>query len=336
MDDQARTSLLPLEAHTANLGTVVEFALRNNGSARLTNFDRWDVILQYYDAGTPAVYHTTWLPFTDQNPGGGEWTVAGIYLSADTAREEVYEPGILNPGEEVILRLRGTVPVGAGTAAQVSVATGNGIGTSIIFMGNLIPEVVANTGLTLSVGGISVINSAQLEATDGDDSPADLIYTVTTAPSQGTLSLGTTFTQADIDAARLSYHHTGTEADSFQFTVSDGKDTIGPFDFSITASEPPVVVNHSGLTMLAGSTVTIDKTTLQTTDPDDTADKLIYTVTAGPSQGTLSFGTTFTQADIDEGLLSYAHTGVGPDSFQFVVSDGETIIGPVNFPITVQ
>jgi hypothetical protein len=336
MEDQARTSLLPLEAHTANMGTVIEFALRNNGSARLTDFDRWDVILQYYDAGTPAVYHTTWLPFTDQNPGGGEWTVAGIYLSADTTMEEVYEPGILNPGEEIVLRLRGTVPIGAGTAAQVSVATGNGVGTSIIFMGNLIPVVVSNTGLTLPAGGITVINSAQLETTDGDDSSADLIYTVTTPPAQGTLSLGTTFTQADIDAARLSYHHTGTGVDSFQFTVSDGKDTIGPYTFSITASEPPAVVNHSGLTMLAGSTVTIDSTQLQTTDPDDPADSLVYTVTAAPSQGTLSLGTTFTQADIDEGLLSYAHTGVGSDSFQVVVSDGETIIGPVNFTISVQ
>jgi hypothetical protein len=96
------------------------------------------------------------------------------------------------------------------------------------------------------------------------------------------------------------------------------------------------VVNHNGLTMLAGSTVTIDSTHLQTTDPDDPATDLIYTVTAAPSQGTLSLGTTFTQADIDDGLLSYAHAGVGSDSFQVVVSDGETIIGPVVMTISVQ
>jgi hypothetical protein len=335
LDDQARTSLLPLEAHTASMGTVVEFTLRNNGAARMTNFDRWDVILQYYDAGTPAVYRTIWLPFTNQDPGGGEWTVDGIYLSADTGTAEVYEPGILNPGEEIILKLRGTVPTGAGMAAQVAVATANGISASTMFMGNLLPVLAANTGLTLPAGGIAVINSTVLQATDRDDSPADLIYTVTTAPTQGTLSLGTTFTQVDIDSGRLSYHHTGTGADGFQFTVSDGKDTIGPYTFSITVSEPPVLVNNSGLTVLAGSTVMIGTAQLQVTDPDDPATDLIYTVTAVPSQGSLSLGSTFTQADIDGGLLGYAHTGVGSDSFQVMVSDGETIIGPYNVTISV-
>ncbi len=55
------------------------------------------------------------------------------------------------------------------------------------------------------------------------------------------LSLGNTFTQADIDAGLVSYTHdnSDTTSDRFQFTATDGNGgAIGPTDFAITIIPP--------------------------------------------------------------------------------------------------
>ncbi len=329
-DEQARTSLVPVEAHTETLGTVAEFTLTNTGMARLTDFQHWDAFLMYTDAGTPPENHTLRLSYVTQAPNGGQWTVAGIYLNA---RPEMVEPGILNPGEDMVLQLRGTVPMGEGTGAQVVMTTANGVDVSFAFMTNVYPVLETNTGLVLAEGSSATISRSVLAVSDADDPAADLLYSVTIPPAQGELNLGTMFTQADIDMGQLMYTHTGTGPDAFQFTVSDGKDSIGPFIFAITPSAPPELVLNTGLTMLAGSTVTIDSAQLQVTDSDDAPEDLVYSVITPPKQGQLNLGASFTQADLDEDSLQYNHTGLGDDSFQFVVSDGESVIGPYNMII---
>lgn len=334
-EDQDQTSLLPLEAYTMNMGTVAVLILRNNGAQSLTDFAAWDAILQYYDAGTPAAYHAAWLPYTAESLYGSEWAVEGIYLDAITQTPEVYEPGILNPGEEMLLQLRGASPIGAGTIAQGVISTANGTRASLIFAGNFIPVLEVNSGSLMGAGQTITITAEQLQARDTDDTSDHLTYRVSTVPTEGTLSLETIFTQADIDNGLVSYTHTGDESDAFQFTVSDGKDTIGPFSFSITVSTPPVLAVNSGLIISAGETALFDSVHLQTTDPDDQPASLIYTVTQPPAQGTLNLAPTFTQADIDDGLLAYSHTGSGSDSFQIAISDGETEIGSYDVTITV-
>jgi len=104
---------------------------------------------------------------------------------------------------------------------------------------NSAPLLAANAGLTLPTGGTAVITNGLLRATDDDpdDPPGDLIYTITVFPSNGTLSLGSTFSQEDIDSNRLTYTHTGADtADSFQFMISDGYDVIGTYTFLITTN----------------------------------------------------------------------------------------------------
>jgi hypothetical protein len=265
---------------------------------------------------------------------GGQWVVEGIYSDAARAKTEVYEPNILNPGEAIILRLLATPGVGAGTSAQVTISAENGSSTSTIFTGNLLPVLATNTGLTITAGGTAVIDNHRLSVTDADYSPANLTYTILTAPAQGSLNLVAPFTQQNIDDGLLSYTHTGSGPDSFQFSVSDGKDTIGTYTFEITPSQPPVLVVNRGITLGTESTVTIDNTLLQANDADDLPADLVYTILHAPVQGNLSLSDTFTQADIDSSLLTYTHSGVGPDSFQFTVSDGEIVIGAYNFNVT--
>ena len=95
------------------------------------------------------------------------------------------------------------------------------------------PVLAVNTSLTTTVGGTGAINNTLLMTVDSDDSDDELIYTVVAAPVLGYLSIGTTFTQADIDAGLLTYTATGAGLDQFSFTVTDGETTIGPYVYLI-------------------------------------------------------------------------------------------------------
>jgi archaellum component FlaF (FlaF/FlaG flagellin family) len=64
LDEQSRTRLSAVEAHTGDAGSTIELTLRNEGDTRLADFDQWDVILQHYDTNTPAVYHIAWKSLT--------------------------------------------------------------------------------------------------------------------------------------------------------------------------------------------------------------------------------------------------------------------------------
>ena len=94
------------------------------------------------------------------------------------------------------------------------------------------PAIATNAGLTVDEGAATqTIGNTVLNVTDTEQPPAELIYTVTSLPVNGTLYLSgvevavsDTFTQADIDSGNLTYTHDGSEttSDSFNFTVSDG------------------------------------------------------------------------------------------------------------------
>lgn len=89
-----------------------------------------------------------------------------------------------------------------------------------------------------TAGGSLVLDGTLLAAEDPDDSPAGLVYTLTTVPVYGELRIdgtvigvGGMFTQADVDGNRVVYFHFGTSAlpDGFAFTLSDGgEDGVGP------------------------------------------------------------------------------------------------------------
>ena len=220
-------------------------------------------------------------------------------------------------------------------------------------------EVLAtNTGTTVNEASTgNVITTAMLETTDVDNSAAQLTYTVTAATGNGTLRLsGTalgvsdTFTQADIDAGNVTYDHDGSEtvSDSFNFNVDDGTgaNSSGTFNITVTpVNDEEVLATNAGTTVNEASTGNVITTSmLETTDVDNTAAQLTYTVTAATGNGTLRLsGTalgvsdTFTQADIDAGNVTYDHDGseTVSDSFNFNVDDGAGTNSSGTFNITV-
>jgi hypothetical protein len=107
---------------------TLEVTLENSGQVKLADFDKWDVIVQYYDGfGT---YHTRWLPYAEGTLGDNEWEVAWIRLNGAA---EVFEPNVLNPKEQIMIRAQLNPEVGTGTTNMVVVATPSGITTSTYF-----------------------------------------------------------------------------------------------------------------------------------------------------------------------------------------------------------
>ena len=108
---------------------------------------------------------------------------------------------------------------------------------------NQAPILSINSGLTLNEAATSTIAPILLQTSDPDNSPAQLTYTLTALPTRGilklnnnTLLLNGQFSQADIDNNALNYIHDGSETsfDRFNFTISDGENTLNDTPFGIT------------------------------------------------------------------------------------------------------
>ena len=92
---------------------------------------------------------------------------------------------------------------------------------------------------------------------------------------------------------------------------------------------PPTFGNDNPLAIQAGQTQTITSSLLSASDNVSSGVDLHYTVTSGPSDGALllngSATTSFTQADINNGLVSYHETtsvsSATTDTFFYKVTD---------------
>jgi flagellar protein FlaF len=123
-DEQSHTDL-------AVIGVVTD-TLRNEGDTRLTDFDQWDVFLEYY--GPSGTYKIQWLAYSIESDPTNAWTVTGIYSDAEAGIAERIEPGILNPGEEMVVRIGLSPAIGLDTANRIAISATNGVGTSTVFL----------------------------------------------------------------------------------------------------------------------------------------------------------------------------------------------------------
>lgn len=211
----------------------IEFTLVNEGSTRLSDFDRWDVIVTYYDNG--GNYRIEYLPYSI-NSAASTWSLVGIYLDTEINRVEVFDRGVWNPEEELKILVRPTVSLGTGEALHIVIASQNGMMTDGLATRNAPPQLANNSPLNITTGEHVTIDSAHLRVTDTDNADDDLIYTIITGSNEGYLIPAATFTQEQLNQGLVTYTHTGLlpGSDTFQFTVTDGEDTIGAYSFTIT------------------------------------------------------------------------------------------------------
>ncbi len=224
------------------------------------------------------------------------------------------------------------------------------------------PVLANNEGLSVGQGLTGTIVNSTLQVTDpditsGEQTTSDMVFTLTSIPSNGaiklngttTLAVNDTFTQADIDGEKITYEHDNSETttDSFNFSTSDGTITLpeATFNISITVDNyVPVIATNAGLTLDEAATANITPSELEATD-QDSGQTLTFTVNTAPTNGILRLNTTvlgdgdtFTQVNIGTNNISYEHNGseTASDSFVFSVSDGAggQIIGQT-FDITI-
>ena len=131
VDERSRTEMVPISYEVQPSGQWVDIVLRNQGTARLADFDRWDVIIEYDSGSSRYVEWLIWVP--KSQPGFHDWSVWEIYRDAEQSLPEVFEPGIWNPGEEAMIRVRVKPGISSNTTNRVTLGTANGISTSMVF-----------------------------------------------------------------------------------------------------------------------------------------------------------------------------------------------------------
>jgi hypothetical protein len=125
-----RTMLTPVSANiTLDVGPdLLEIVLENTGQTKMADFDKWDVIVQYYDDN--GNYNIKWLPFSALGGGVNEWGIGWIRLNGKT---EQFEPNVLNPQEQIMIKTWLNPSVGANTTNMVVISTPSGITCSTYF-----------------------------------------------------------------------------------------------------------------------------------------------------------------------------------------------------------
>ncbi len=224
----------------------------------------------------------------------------------------------------------------ASSIALSASASGLTSATSSSFAVTAFPLVANNRGARTGEGGTVLLSSDLLQFTDAASTTAQIIYTLGTAPTVGTLqksgtvlSTGATFTQDDIDNSRISYVHAGDEifGDGFSFSVAGSAGlSTSSFSFGLAIdmdNDRPFIDVKQTLILQEGEQITITNGSLRVLDADALSEQVVYTLVDAPAHGRLSLG-AFTQADIDERRLTYRHDGgeSTSDAFSFTVSDG--------------
>lgn len=335
LNDQLNTAIRVIKWEFKDDGKMLEVAVLNAGSTRLADYPHWDVITEYKPDGETAKH--IWLPYDALVTIDNEWQIDSFYIDLNRNLLEAYEPNILNPGETMIINLVLDSPVERGTTLQASINTPYGVGTVVYAHRNAPPVLVINESIAVPIGGTRMIDKTDLLAIDIDDLAHSLIYEAITPPMVGALAPGNVFSQSQIDDGKLQYTHIGTThgIDQFEFTVTDGEDTIGTYVFNIKVSAPPVLLTNDPATLDAGDTITLSPAQLEFTDIDDPVEALLYTILDAPTLGNLSPASIFTQEDLNNGAVTYTHTGGGDDTFMFTVTDGVSTVGPYIFDLQI-
>ncbi len=130
--DISRTSVSSLGTSVIS-SSRLDFTVQNNGQSQLRQISEWDVIV-WYEGASGSGLQIEWLTYTTSpTPSAGEWTLTGIYEDAGALDPEVYQPGIVNPSEEFIIRVELAPAVAASSTNTVTLAVEQGVTVTAIF-----------------------------------------------------------------------------------------------------------------------------------------------------------------------------------------------------------
>jgi|GEM_PF-2152444 len=201
------------------------------------------------------------------------------------------------------------------------------------------PTIVVNK-LVIAEGETKEFTSEDLNSSDPDTAPEDLVYSITDVvggtfevrgPS-GEFESTTSFSQADVNSGDIRFVHDGSEtAPSYAATVTDGdlSDSSSVVVEFAPVNEKPVIEQNS-VSLKEGETIVLTNEMIGSTDVDDSDSELSYTVDQiEGSQFEFQSDpggriTSFTQADVDKGRVVLVHDGgETTPSYSLTVMDPE-------------
>ena len=289
--------------------------------------------------------HTDSLGFTVKD-GGRE-----VVLSNNTQRDG----GIYTDATGSTLQINAfKVNVPSGTPSGIGgidILPNPAPNNSVILSGDNVASLDESTSYTLT--------TADLSASSTQTAAADLVYTLNTLPSSGSITLNgavltfnQSFTQADITAGHVSFQHAGKEDfnDTFTYSVSDGNFVSPPqvFTLNITPqNDTPTAVVGTRIILAEGAVdVVINASQIILADTDNSvanvetgysaAQALSFKITAIPTHGFLTLGTTthlavgdvVTSTQLDAGTLKYSHDSTEnyTDTFKLEALDSAGVL----------
>lgn len=123
---QTRTGLTVTGTSIDGSGANVTLSVRNDGQTPIADFAGMDIVVQYF--GETGTRYDKWLAYADGALASDTWT-AGNFGS------DVFEPGILNPGETMDITARLNPVAGAGTTNWAIIGTDKGVTVQTYFDG---------------------------------------------------------------------------------------------------------------------------------------------------------------------------------------------------------
>lgn len=133
---QASSTGIDHVTHTCTVLTalVADFTFENTGRVSIHEFSSWDVFVEYYTI-TGDYYQKRLSHQSGASLANDEWQVAGIYRDAGAAQAEIFNPNILDPTEDIVLRLRIFPPARTSPANsnRLTLAVSNGVTLTTTF-----------------------------------------------------------------------------------------------------------------------------------------------------------------------------------------------------------
>jgi hypothetical protein len=103
-------------------GGILELTVKNEGQVNISDFGRWDLLLE--KPGAIANYLTYSASYP---PGANQWAIKGFYITNNSP--EVFDLNILNPGEQITVGINPPTPINEGETVRVTVSTSDGVTT---------------------------------------------------------------------------------------------------------------------------------------------------------------------------------------------------------------
>lgn len=123
-----RTAIVSVPPKTY-AGGPIQLTVKNEGQINVSDFARWDVIVEDVVNGARYLTYSPGYP-----PSDNQWAIQGMFIS-DTV-PEAFDLGILNPGEQMTIALNPIPEAPPDQPIKITVATGDGVTTQCFVTGS--------------------------------------------------------------------------------------------------------------------------------------------------------------------------------------------------------